>query len=245
MAVFEVRDIVCEYDLRVRTRQPLILVGVVKPAEQILDDIAAAWATMAFAVLGDAERAWELFTMIDPVNHAKSPDAIAVYKTETYVLASDVYALAPHTGRGGWTWYTGSAGWMYQFILESLLGLKLEADRLVCRACPRTGIHSKCITGIGRRSTTSPCCKRPLRTARPRLTIDGVELPGPAIPMIDDRRQHAVEVRIHVAQGRRRSIVQAESREERHNQPPPKPARRKPLAMYGQFRINRHNKPVR
>ena len=75
---------------------------------------AAVWATMAFAALGDAERAWELFTMINPVNHAKSPEAIAVYKTEPYVLASDVYALAPHTGRGGWTWYTGSAGWMYQ-----------------------------------------------------------------------------------------------------------------------------------
>ncbi|BBP04798.1 hypothetical protein TPL01_12090 [Sulfuriferula plumbiphila] len=79
--------------------------------------------------------------------------------------AADVYALAPHTGHGSWTWYTGSAGWMYRFIVESFLGLRLDVDKLHFAACARTGIHSKCITGIGRRSSTSPCCKPPLRTA--------------------------------------------------------------------------------
>ena len=82
---------------------------------------AAIWAAMAFAELGDSRRAWELFTMINPVNHAETPAAIATYKVEPYVMAADVYAAPPHTGRGGWTWYTGSAGWMYRRI--SLLGL--------------------------------------------------------------------------------------------------------------------------
>jgi cyclic beta-1,2-glucan synthetase len=73
---------------------------------------------MAFAVLRDKRRAWELFEMINPVNHAATSGALAAYKVEPYVVAADVYALSPHIGRGGWTWYTGSAGWMYRLILE-------------------------------------------------------------------------------------------------------------------------------
>ncbi|MBN1514759.1 MAG: cyclic beta 1-2 glucan synthetase, partial [Phycisphaerae bacterium] len=96
---------------------------------------AAIWAAMAFARLGDNRRAWELFTMINPVNHAMSPEAIATYKVEPYVVSADVYALSPHTGRGGWTWYTGSAGWMYRLIVESLLGLRLEVDKLHVAPC--------------------------------------------------------------------------------------------------------------
>src|SRR5204862_4819119 len=69
---------------------------------------AAIWAAMAFAALGDRTRAWELFRMINPVNHSLSSKAMAVYKVEPYVMAADIYAVAPHTGRGGWTWYTGS-----------------------------------------------------------------------------------------------------------------------------------------
>jgi cellobiose phosphorylase len=162
----------------------------------------AVWATMAFAALGDAERAWELFTMLNPLNHAKSPDAIAVYKTEPYVLASDVYAFAPHTGRGGWTWYTGSAGWMYHFILESLLGLRLEADKLHFAPCVPADWKSFEVR-YRYRETAYHITVLPTSVADggPRLTVDGVELPGAAIPMVDDRRQHVVEVRIFAAQG--------------------------------------------
>ena len=71
---------------------------------------AAIWAAMAFAALGDSRRAWELLSMINPISHATSPEAIEAYKVEPYVVAADIYALSPHTGRGGWTWYTGSAG---------------------------------------------------------------------------------------------------------------------------------------
>ena len=96
---------------------------------------AAIWATMAFAALGDRARTWELFSMINPINHAGTPAAIATYKVEPYVVAADVYAVAPHGGRGGWTWYTGSAGWMYRLILESILGLRLEVDTLHFAPC--------------------------------------------------------------------------------------------------------------
>ncbi|TAM38518.1 MAG: cyclic beta 1-2 glucan synthetase [Rhodanobacter sp.] len=91
---------------------------------------AAIWATMAFAELGDSVRAWELLRMINPVNHGLDAQQIEVYKVEPYVVSADVYAVPPHTGRGGWSWYTGSAGWMYRLIVESLLGLRLENGHL-------------------------------------------------------------------------------------------------------------------
>jgi cyclic beta-1,2-glucan synthetase len=95
----------------------------------------AIWAAMAFASLGDARRAWELLAMINPVNHADSPEAIAIYKVEPYVVAADVYSVSPHTGRGGWTWCKGSAGWLHRLIVESLLGLRLEMNKLRLSPC--------------------------------------------------------------------------------------------------------------
>src|SRR6201999_1717392 len=73
---------------------------------------AAVWLTMAFAALGDKKRTWELLQMINPVNHGNSAETVSIYKVEPYVIAADVYAQPLHRGRGGWTWYTGSAGWM-------------------------------------------------------------------------------------------------------------------------------------
>ena len=100
----------------------------------------AIWAAMAFAALGDRERAWELTTMINPVNHARTPEGMATYKVEPYVIAADVYALAPHTGRGGWSWYTGSAGWMYRLIVESLLGRDARKRSSALHAVPSRGL---------------------------------------------------------------------------------------------------------
>src|SRR3954454_19793320 len=85
---------------------------------------------MAFAAAGDNDRAWQLFRLINPVNHGNTEASIATYKVEPYVIAADVYTNPQHAGRGGGTWYTGSAGWMYRLIIESLLGLHLEVDRL-------------------------------------------------------------------------------------------------------------------
>jgi cellobiose phosphorylase len=89
---------------------------------------AAVWAAMAFAALGDATRAWQVMDMIHPLHHGRTPQEVAVYQVEPYVVAADVYSMPPHTGRGGWSWYTGSAGWMYRLVIESLLGLRLRID---------------------------------------------------------------------------------------------------------------------
>ncbi len=96
---------------------------------------SAVWAAMAFASLGDNNRAWEIMTIINPINHANSCEAIETYKVEPYVVAADVYAFAPHTGRGGWTWYTGAAGWTYRLIIEYLLGLKREGNKICFVPC--------------------------------------------------------------------------------------------------------------
>ncbi len=91
---------------------------------------AAIWTAMAFAKLGETERAWELTSMINPVQHGGTPEGSARYKVEPYVVTADVYAVPPHVGRGGWSWYTGSSGWMYRLILESLLGVTRSAGTL-------------------------------------------------------------------------------------------------------------------
>src|SRR6185437_6404347 len=82
---------------------------------------AAIWSAMAFSSIAASEKAWELFAMMNPINHALENSTAEIYRVEPYVIAADVYAVAPHVGRGGWTWYTGSAGWMYRLITESLL----------------------------------------------------------------------------------------------------------------------------
>ncbi len=101
---------------------------------------AAIWMIMAFAKLGNNKRLWELLRMINPINHSNTSEKMAIYKVEPYVLAADVYARAPHAGRGGWTWYTGSAGWMYRLIIESFLGLQREANKLKFSPCIPQGM---------------------------------------------------------------------------------------------------------
>ena len=158
---------------------------------------AAVWAAMAFAALGDAQREWELFTMIDPIKHADSPRAIATYLTEPYVIASDVYALAPHTGRGGWTWYTGSAGRMLRFILESLLVLKVELDRLRIVPCLPVQRDSFQLNYRYRKTLYRIKVLQTFTADHgPVLIVDGVELAGPAIPLVDDRYEHVEVARI-------------------------------------------------
>ncbi len=161
---------------------------------------AAIWTVMALAALGDNRRAWELFGMINPVNHANSEAAIGTYKVEPYVVTADVYAVAPHTGRGGWTWYTGSAGWMYRLILESLLGLKLEVDKLCFAPCLPADwemfkLHYRY------RETIYHIAVSQTRTGTGEMSVmlDGIEQPDKTIPLADDRREHVVEVRIDAA----------------------------------------------
>ena len=154
---------------------------------------AAIWATMAFAALGDRQRAWELMDMINPVNHALSAAATAIYKVEPYVVAADVYALAPHTGRGGWSWYTGSAGWMYRLITESLLGLRREADTLRFMPCLPDHWPSFAID-YRYRETIYHIVIAPTDAGVARLTLDGIVQASGVLVLIDDRQAHQVEV---------------------------------------------------
>jgi cellobiose phosphorylase len=156
---------------------------------------SAIWAAMAFGALGDRERAWELTTMINPVHHARTAEGVAVYKVEPYVIAADVYAVTPHTGRGGWSWYTGSAGWMYRLVVESLLGVRVEGDRLRLEPCLpahwpgfamryryRETVYdievrqARAVSGIGAIS----------------VTVDGVAQRDGGVHLIDDRAAHRV-----------------------------------------------------
>jgi len=163
---------------------------------------AAIWAAMAFARLGDNRRAWELFTMINPVNHARSPEETATYKVEPYVVAADVYAVAPHTGRGGWTWYTGSAAWMYRLIVESLLGLRLELDRLSFAPClPADWEGFKMHYRYRETVYHIAVVQTVVENGEMRVSVDGIDQPDKTIPLIDDHREHWVEVRIPVRRG--------------------------------------------
>jgi cellobiose phosphorylase len=160
---------------------------------------AAIWTVMAFAALGDSRRAWEQLAMINPVNHGKTREKITTYKVEPYVVAADVYAVAPHRGRGGWTWYTGSAGWMYRLILESLLGLRLEVDKLRFAPCLPSDWESFKIHYRYRETFYHITIHQTDNGSTASVTFDGVEQPDGSIPLVDDRQEHSAEVRIHVA----------------------------------------------
>ncbi len=155
---------------------------------------AAVWMIMAFARLGNNERVWELLNMIIPVNHGKTAEGINIYKVEPYVLAADVYSRDPHAGRGGWTWYTGSAGWLYRLITESFLGLQQEGNKLKFIPCvPKEWESFKAhyryknavyhievmLIPPGKKTT---------------ITVDEVEQEGNLITLIDDWAEHNVLV---------------------------------------------------
>ena len=157
---------------------------------------AAIWTTMAFAMMGDTERAWEFFAMLNPVNHGSTPEAIERYKVEPYVMCADIYGVSPHTGRGGWTWYTGAAGWMYRLTVETLLGLQLEVDHLRIAPCIPADWDSYKIHYRYRETVYHITVRRVGEPSGQviRVTVDGVERPDARIPLIDDRREHFVEV---------------------------------------------------
>jgi Cellobiose phosphorylase len=170
---------------------------------------AAIWTTMAFAMMGNTERAWELFAMLNPVNHGSQPDAIERYKVEPYVMCADIYGASPHTGRGGWTWYTGAAGWMYRLTVETLLGLQLEGDHLRIEPCIPDHWESYKIHYRFRDTVYHITVKRVGEKPEQviRVTLDGVVVNGDGvgggsgqlqgmIPLVDDRREHYVEVHL-------------------------------------------------
>jgi len=154
---------------------------------------AAIWAALAFARLGDAERAWELFRMLEPTGHGSS-SAVATYKVEPYVVAGDVYAFAPHAGRGGWTWYTGSAGWMYQLLVEALLGMERRGNQLrVHPLLPNDWTALEMIYRFGT-ATYRIACRAAPSAERAHVMVDGIAAGDGAIALIDDGATHSVIV---------------------------------------------------
>ncbi|HQR07415.1 MAG TPA: glucoamylase family protein [Gemmatales bacterium] len=157
----------------------------------------AIWTVMAYAAIGDSKRAWELFNMINPINHGNTAEGIAKYRVEPYVVAADVYAVPPHTGRGGWTWYTGSAGWMYRLLTESLLGLRLEVDKLRFAPCLPPGWTSFKVHYRYRETHYHITLKINGSGKAVKVLLDGKEQPDHYLPLFDDRIDHAVEVEIN------------------------------------------------
>jgi cyclic beta-1,2-glucan synthetase len=155
---------------------------------------AAVWMIMAFARLGNNERVWELLNMINPVNHGKTSEEIAIYKVEPYVLAADVYSRAPHAGRGGWTWYTGSAGWLYRLITESFLGLQQEGNKLRITPCvPKEWksfkVHYRYINTLYHIEVMQIPTGEKIA-----VSIDGVQSDGNMIKLLDDGTDHNVVI---------------------------------------------------
>ena len=163
---------------------------------------AAIWSVIAFAMLGDGDKAGELFSLLNPINHASTRAAIHRYKVEPYVACGDVYAQPPHVGRGGWTWYTGSAGWMYRAGLEWILGFQVRGATLLLDPCVPRAWRGFEIVFRYRSARYDIAVENPHGVSRgvARTELDGVvlltALPGnPArIPMADDGATHRVRV---------------------------------------------------
>ncbi|HEV2095826.1 MAG TPA: protein ndvB, partial [Chthoniobacterales bacterium] len=157
----------------------------------------AIWSVMAFAQLGETQLAWELFNLLNPIHHASTAAQTALYKVEPYVVAADIYSVEPHLGRGGWTWYTGSAGWMYRLVTETLLGLRREGDKL--RLEPRVPnewasfkVHYRYYETVYH-ITLLPSPDPEAHAVQ--IFADGQQLAGEAISLADDRQEHHLEVR--------------------------------------------------
>jgi cyclic beta-1,2-glucan synthetase len=157
---------------------------------------AAIWMVMAFAASGKNRRAWELFHMINPIYHGSTAAEIAVYKVEPYVVAADVYAVSSFSGRGGWTWYTGSAGWMYQLILESLLGFRREGNRLFLNPCIPEEWKSWRIRYCYLKSTYLIRVAQSEEVKDISISLDEQPLQDQVIPLLDDGLEHQVLVLI-------------------------------------------------
>ena len=157
---------------------------------------AAVWIVMALAKLGSGDEATEFFHMLNPVNHGRTAADVARYKTEPYVVAGDVYSRQPHGGRGGWSWYTGAAGWMYRAGIESILGLRRRGDTFAIDPCIPSSWPEYRISWRFLDSRYEITVTNPSRRCRgvSRATLDGTSVKAAAIPLVNDGRTHDVQV---------------------------------------------------
>lgn len=162
---------------------------------------AALWSIWAFAELGDAEKAEALSRLINPIYRSDSRAKADEYKVEPYVISADVYGVSPHEGRGGWTWYTGSAGWMYRLGIEGILGLKRDGDSLVIR--PRIPAHWAGFDLVYRYGGTAYQIRVVRKAVAERqLLLDDEPLTSDALPLRDDGERHTVVVQLPLVGGR-------------------------------------------
>jgi len=156
---------------------------------------AAVWAAQALAMAGRVEQSAQLVSMLNPINHALDPQACERYRLEPYVLAADVYSQPPHAGRGGWSWYTGSAAWLYRLLHEVVFGLERRADTLRFRprvpaSWTRFKLHYRYYQTFYHLVFT----QAPAAQGAIRLTLDGEALQADHLPLVNDQREHTVEV---------------------------------------------------
>ncbi|MBS1934353.1 MAG: cyclic beta 1-2 glucan synthetase, partial [Bacteroidetes bacterium] len=155
---------------------------------------AAVWFVMACAKMKNAQRTYELLSMINPVNHTTTFEKTNTYKAEPYVMAADVYASPQHNGRGGWTWYTGSAGWMYQLIIESFLGIKREGNALHIEPCIPKEWKSFTVHYRFNQTVYHIIVSQYDKTGKTKIKMDNTEQPEAFILLINDNKEHIIEV---------------------------------------------------
>jgi len=159
---------------------------------------AAAWSVIAFAMLGDGDKAGEIFSLLNPVNRAKTRAATYRYKVEPFVASADVYSEPPHVGRGGWTWYTGSAGWMYRAGLEWILGFRLQGATLLIEPCVPRDWPGFEIVFRYRSAHYEITVENPQGVSRgiAHAEIDGAALSGneARIDLVDDGATHKLRI---------------------------------------------------
>ncbi|MEO8164657.1 MAG: phosphorylase, partial [Betaproteobacteria bacterium] len=176
---------------------------------------AAVWCAVAWAALGDGDRAGEVLEMLNPINHAATRTGVHAYKVEPYVMAADIYGEPPHVRRGGWTWYTGAAGWMYRAGTEWLLGVRKNGESLTIDPCiPRHWrnfelryrhgsaiyeIHVDNAAGVSRGVA--------------RIELDGKVMETPGVPLIDDGHMHRVTVTLGESERAAEEVTRSPERE--------------------------------
>jgi cyclic beta-1,2-glucan synthetase len=163
---------------------------------------AAAWCVIAYAMLGDGDRAYELFGMLNPINHASTRGGAHRYKIEPYVVPGDVYSEPPHVGRGGWSWYTGAAAWLYRAGIEYMLGVRVQGDSVRVAPCIPHEWPGYTVRYRRGGATYVIRVENPSRISAGEVDIDvdGARMAGDRFPVPDDGREHRVDVRMRVAQ---------------------------------------------
>lgn len=164
---------------------------------------ATLWAADAFAHLGDARHAWQAFSLTNPARRSGTPEDVALYQTEPYAVAADIYTAAPHAGMGGWTWYTASAGLMYRTLIESILGIRRESDQLIIRPCLPPEWHEASIdlpTGTSHYRVSYHSTENH-KNIVVEITLDGQPITiNPdriTLPFRDDGARHEIEIRLN------------------------------------------------